>query len=154
MTSTALLPDAPDLSAQDYVVLGLATCFIRDESDVYPVKVAEPIPSAALEAILKGIATSYELACAATLGEILNGGAIALPSSFPEETQICDDFHSRLSAAARTYRTHRESTAHIPVGTTYREFNFSLERKRILNSERIVKTEDNVKQHEYTHKTL
>lgn len=154
MTSTALLPDAPDLSAQDYVVLGLATCFIRDESDVHPVKVAEPIPSAALEAILKGIATSYELAHATTLGEILADGAIALPAVFPPETQLCDDFNNRLTASARTYRANRDSATHIPTGTTYQDFNYSLDRKRILNSERIVKTEDNVKQHEYTHKTL
>jgi hypothetical protein len=143
-----------DLSENDYVVLGLATCFIREDSEVHPVQVIEPIPSAALEAILKGIKTSYEFAHATTLGDLIQGDAVALPSVFPSHTQLCDDFNERLSSTARTYRSHTSSTSHIPVGTTYREFNYSVERKRLLNSERIVKTEDNVKQHEYTHKTL
>ncbi|MEM7769386.1 MAG: hypothetical protein AAGA75_18170 [Cyanobacteria bacterium P01_E01_bin.6] len=153
MTLDALL-NASDLSERDYVVLGLATCFIREDSDIHPVNVVEPIPSAALEAILKGITTSYEFAHATTLGEIIQGEAVTLPDVFPKDTQLCDDFNDRLSATARTYRSHNTSTSHIPIGTTYREFNYSVERKRLLNSERIVKTEDNVKQHEYTHKTL
>jgi hypothetical protein len=40
------------------------------------------------------------------------------------------------------------------VGELKTDFNFSLERKRTLNSERIVSTEDNVKQHSHTHKVL
>ncbi|MEB3213506.1 MAG: hypothetical protein VKL39_19310 [Leptolyngbyaceae bacterium] len=143
-----------DLSQDDYVVLGMATCFIREDAEVHPVQVIEPIPSAALEAILKGVATSYEFAHATTLGSLFEGETVTLPSVFPGQTQLCDDFNERLSATARTYRSHDSSTHHIPVGTTYREFNYSVERKRLLNSERIVKTEDNVKQHEYTHKTL
>ena len=151
MATNLLLPNAPDLSASDYVVLGLATCFIREDSDIHPVKIIEPIPSAALEAIFKGITTSYQFAHAITLGDIIGGDTVALPDVFPSDAQLCDDFHDRLLAAARTYRNHAET---IPLGTTYQKFNYSLERKRLLNSERIVKTEDNVKQHEYTHKTL
>jgi len=154
MTTSALLANAPDLSISDYVVLGLATCFIREDTDIHPVKVVEPIPSAALEAILKGIATSYEFAYATTLEGLLSVDTVTLPEVFPAESQLCDDFDNRLLAAARTYRSHPASAAHIAVGTTYREFNYSAERKRLLNSERIVKTEDNVKQHEYTHKNL
>jgi len=142
-----------DLSEQDYVILGMATCFVREDSDIHPVQVIEPIPSAALEAILKGVATSYEFAHATTLGDLISGETVVLPDVFPAHTQLCDDFNERLSATARTYRSH-SSSQHIPVGSTYREFNYSVERKRLLNSERIVKTEDNVKQHEYTHKTL
>jgi UDP-galactopyranose mutase len=34
------------------------------------------------------------------------------------------------------------------------EFNHSTERKRLLNAVHVVRKEDNVKQHEYTHKVL
>lgn len=154
MTTNVLFPNAPDLSASDYVVLGLATCFIREDSDIHPVKVIEPIPSAALEAIFKGITTSYQFAHATTLGDIISDHTVSLPDVFPSDSQLCDDFHERLLAATRTYRNRDTTASYIPLGTTYQEFNYSLERKRLLNSERIVKAEDNVKQHEYTHKTL
>ncbi|MGC8711919.1 MAG: hypothetical protein ACP5RH_05955, partial [Leptodesmis sp.] len=63
MTTNSSL-NATDLSADDYVVLGLATCFIKEDGEVHAVKIVEPIPSAALEAIVKGIPTSYEMAIA------------------------------------------------------------------------------------------
>lgn len=142
------------MSADAYLVVGLATCFIKVDGEVHEVKVAEPIPSAALEAILKGIPTSYQLACGTTLGDIIGGEEPQMPSGFPTEAQFCDDFAIRAIAAARTYQARPEAQAHIPLGTQYREFNFSTERKRVLNSERIIKTEDNVKQHAYTHQVL
>ncbi|MGF1534982.1 MAG: hypothetical protein ACFB4J_00670 [Elainellaceae cyanobacterium] len=147
---------ATDISAhaESYLVLGLAHCFIRDEGEVHEVEVIEPIPSAALEALLKGIPTSYRKACGVLLGEVLKEGTPQLPPAFPESAQICDDFTARALAAVRTYQVNGSSQAHIPVGSVYEEFNFSTERKRVLNSERIIKTEDNVKQHEYTHKVL
>jgi hypothetical protein len=154
MTLSALLSQASDLSASDYVVLGVATCFIREDSEIYPVKIVEPIPSAALEAILKGIETSYEFAYATTLEQVLDYESGRLPDGFPPDAQLCDDFHERLTAAARTYLSNPNSTVHISVGNLYRDLNYSVSRKRLLNSERIVKTEDNVKQHKYTHETL
>jgi len=154
MTSATPLSNAPDLTADDYVVVGLAHCFIKDDGEVLPVTVAEPIPSAALEAILKGIPTSYEIACGTTLGTVLGGGSVTLPDGFPPETQLCDEFVERAIASARTYKRRDVAKSHIPVGTAFREFNFSTERKRLLNSENIVSTEDNVKQHAYTHQVL
>jgi hypothetical protein len=154
MTTATPYPNAPDVSTADYVVVGLASCFIKDEDGIHEVSVAEPIPSAALEAILKGIPTSYQLACATTLGSILVDGQPKLPTDFPDHTQFCDDFDFRAIAAARTYKARPVAQSHITIGTTRNDFNFSVERKRVLNSERIVKTEDNVKQHEYTHKVL
>jgi hypothetical protein len=71
MTTATNHLNAPDLSAEDYVVLGLATCFIKEDGEVHQVKVVEPIPSAALEAILKGIPTSYAQATATTIGGVL-----------------------------------------------------------------------------------
>jgi hypothetical protein len=154
MTPATTNSNTSDLSADDYVVVGLATCFIKTEGEIYQVKVAEPIPSAALEAILKGIPTSYELACATTLGTLTSGDQPQMPADFPAETQFCDEFVNRAIAAARTYKARPVAQEHIPQGTTRQNFNFSLERKRILNSERMIKTEDNVKQHAYTHQVL
>jgi hypothetical protein len=152
--TTNVYPNTPDVAAEDYVVLGLAHCFIKEDGEVHPVRVVEPIPSAALEAIVKGIPTSYEAALATTMGAVWSGNEPQLPSSFPANAQFCDDFAFRATAAARTYKTRAIAQSHIPAGTTKADFNFSTERKRVLNSERIVKTEDNVKQHAYTHQNL
>lgn len=147
-------PIATDLAPENYLILGLATCFIKQDGEIHAVKVAEPIPSAALEAIASGIPTSYELATATTVGAVLTGETTQLPTDFPPETQLCDDFHFRAIAAARTYQARPAAQEIIPAGTTRRDFNFSTERKRVLNSDRLVKTEDNVKQHAYTHQVL
>jgi hypothetical protein len=34
------------------------------------------------------------------------------------------------------------------------DFNYSLDRKRVLNASKVVRTEDNVKQHSHTHQVL
>lgn len=151
---TTPYPTAPDLATEDYLLLGLATCFIKADGEVFEVKVVEPIPSAALEALLKGIPSSYELAIATTLGAVLSDAEPQLPADFPSDTQFCDEFAFRAVAAARTYKSRPEAQVHIPLGTTKTDFNYSTERKRVLNSDRIVKPEDNVKQHAYTHQVL
>lgn len=154
MTIPKNYPNAPDVSAEDYLVVGLATCFVRDDGEIREVKVIEPIPSAALEAIMKGVPTSYSMAYATTLGNLLDGEVVKIPADFPGDTQISEDFTTRALAAVRTYRRRPEATAFISVGSTYDQFNYSLERKRVLNAENIVSTEDNVKQHAYTHQVL
>jgi hypothetical protein len=153
-TTANIYPNTPDIVAEDYVVLGLANCFIKDDGEIHQVQVVEPIPSAALEAIIKGIPTSYELAHATPIGAVLVGETPVLPPSFPPNAQFCDDFAYRATSAARTYKTRTIAQEHIPLGTTKSDFNFSTERKRVLNSERIIKNEDNVKQHAYTHQNL
>lgn len=154
MTSAFLNAKAPDVSADDYVVLGLATCFLKADGEVHQVSVVEPIPSAALEALIKGIPTSYQFASATTLGAILPSDTPQLPADFPADAQFCDEFGERAIAAARTYKSRPAAQSHIPQGTIRKDFNYSVERKRVLNSQRIIRNEDNVKQHEYTHKTL
>ena len=43
----------------------------------------------------------------------------------------------------------------IPAADLINEdFNFSTEKKRVLNQENIVSKEDNIKQHSHTHKVL
>ena len=154
MTTATTYSNASDLSTDDYLVIGLANCFIKEDGELHSVKIAEPIPSAALEAIAKGIPTSYELACATTLGAVLEGETYKLPPEFPASTQFCDEFTLRAFSAARTYKARVVAQAMIPPGSSRQDFNFSVERKRVLNSERIIKTEDNVKQHAYTHQVL
>lgn len=154
MTTATTHPKAPDLSTDAYLIIGLATCFLKADGEIHEVKIAEPIPSAALEAIVKGIPTSYQAACATTLGAVLVGDQLQMPQEFPADTQFCDDFADRAIAAARTYHSRPVAQEHILLGTTRQDFNYSTERKRVLNSQRIVKTEDNVKQHQYTHEVL
>ncbi|HIK04860.1 MAG TPA: hypothetical protein IGS40_09100 [Trichormus sp. M33_DOE_039] len=146
--------NAPDLAADDYVVIGLATCFIKEDGELHQVEVLEPIPSAALEAIFKGIPTSYKLACATNVGAVLHDEQPILPTGFPESAQFADEFVSRVFASARTYKRKESAQALIPMGTTYTDLQYSVERKRLLNATRLVTKEDNVKQHAHTHKVL
>ncbi|MEM7591159.1 MAG: hypothetical protein AAF383_06505 [Cyanobacteria bacterium P01_A01_bin.83] len=156
MTTTALFAQAPDLETDDYCVLGLATCFVRDEDEIEQLTVLEPIPSAALEALIKGIPTSYQLACATTLGQIFQDGTVQIPTNLKTEGDInlCDRFAERVAAATRTYKSRPEAKKYIPLGAVKQDFNYSLDRKRVLNNSRSVSTEDNVKQHSHTHKVL
>jgi hypothetical protein len=144
----------PDISTEDYLVIGLATCFIKAEGEIHEVKILEPIPSAALETLLKGIPTSYQQAWGTTLGKVLSGTEPQRLAVFPSAAQFCDDFASRAIATTRTYKARPQAQTLIPLDTDYTQFNFSAERKRLLNSERIVKTEDNIKQHPHTHTVL
>ncbi len=154
MTAIAPLANAPDLVSHDYVVIGLATCFIKQDGEVSEITVVEPIPSASLDALMTGIPTSYREAIATTIGTVLPNGTPQLPAEFPAEAQLCDDFADRVIAATRTYKARPEAQSHIPAGTHKTDFHYSTEKKRVLNARRMVRKEDNVKQHEYTHKVL
>jgi hypothetical protein len=154
MTNSLMPPNVADVPLDSYVVMGLATCFIKEDGKLQPIKVVEPIPSAAIEALVKGIPTSYEMAVATTFGAVWNNGQAVVPEAFPADTQLCEDFEERLLAAARSFRSYPVAQDLIALGQTKANFNFSTERKRMLNVERVVSTEDNVKQHEYTHKVL
>lgn len=147
------LSSAP-LQADDYCVLGLATCFLREDGQYHPVEIIEPIPSAALEAILKQVPTSYQWAIAVRADQVLGGENLQKPEVFDEKTQFCDNFTERFTAAARTYQVRPQAQGHLKVGEKWEKLNFSLEKKRVLNDSKVVKTEDNVKQHAHTHERL
>ena len=147
-------PNAPDVSTDDYVVIGLATCFIKEEGEVHQVQILEPIPSAALEAIDKGIPTSYQIACATTLGAVITGDTLQRPDGFPESAQFGYEFVQRAIATARTYKRREVAKSLLPQGTTRDDFKYSTERKRVLNAKRTITKQDNVKQHSHTHKVL
>ena len=86
MTNT-IFASASDLSSEDYCVLGLATCFVRDEGEIEKLTILEPIPSAALEALIKGIPTSYQIACSTTLGEIFQDDTVKIPDNLSKEAE-------------------------------------------------------------------
>lgn len=154
MTTATLILNTTDITADDYCVFGLATCFLKNDGEFQQVQVIEPIPSAAIEAVIKGIPTSYQLVCALSVGEVLSNDTLQIPPQFPNDAQFCEDFIERTIAATRTYKRRQEATQHIPLGTTKTDLNFSLDRKRVLNAVNVVRTEDNVKQHSHTHKVL
>ncbi|MBT9315735.1 hypothetical protein [Leptothoe spongobia] len=144
------------LSASDYVIVGLAHCFTKQDGNVVPVTVIEPIPSAYFEALMKGVPTSYQMLCSLTLGQLLDDDrptANHLPAD-AKGAQFCEDFVERTMAAARTYQTRTNIQETLPCGQTFSDINFSTEKKRILNASHKVTAEDNVKQHKYTHMTL
>lgn len=154
MTTKTLFVQAPDITASDYCVIGLSTCFLKEDGEFHQVQVLEPIPSAALEAILKGVPTSFKLARAISIGEIIVDEQPQKSTNFPVEAQFCDNFVERVLATTRTYKSRTQAQAHIPLGTVREGFNYSLERKRVLNASNVVRTEDNVKQHPHTHQVL
>lgn len=154
MSSVTSYPNTSDIAADDYIVIGLATCFVKEDGEVHQIEVIEPIPSASLETLFKGIPTSYKFASAMTLGSVVVEDRLQFPAGFPETAQFCDDFVERAIAAVRTYKRHEGVKSLIPLGTTYSEFKYSTERKRVLNVARVVTKEDNVKQHSHTHKVL
>jgi hypothetical protein len=153
MATINSIADATDLAADDYIVVGVATCFARNEDGTHELSVIEPIPSSALEALLKGTPTSYQMAAAMTIGTAL-GDAPQFPAGFPADCQLGNDFTERCIATARTYKRRPEAQVHISPGETYSNFNYSTDRKRVLNADRVVTKDDNVKQHAYTHQTL
>ena len=154
MTTAIFSDEIADLTADDYLVIGLATCFTKEDGEVHQVEVIEPIPSAALEAILKGIPTSYKLAFATTIGSVLSKNTQQISQEFPHNAQLSEDFEQRAIATARTYKRKESAKQFIPLGTTYTELNYSTERKRLLNASRVVTKDDNIKQHPNTHKVL
>lgn len=154
MTTSLTMPLPTDVTADDYVVLGFATCFLREEGETTEVTVAEPIPSAYLEAVFKGVPTSYRLLCSTTVGALLQAEQVVLPDVQLGNVNLCENFVERVLAAARSYQSRPTAMTLVPQGQTYTDMNFSIEKKRILNAEHMVSTEDNVKQHEYTHKVL
>ncbi|MGQ9866782.1 MAG: hypothetical protein ACUVSQ_10965 [Pseudanabaenaceae cyanobacterium] len=141
-----------DLTAASYLVIGEAVCFVRGEGAPTPIAIAEPIPSATWESLVQGIPTSYRQARAVTLGEVLTAdGQPQIPWT---GVSPAADFAERAIAAARTYQNRPQAQTHLALGQTYTALNHSTERKRLLQSDRLVRDEDNVKQHAYTHKVL
>jgi hypothetical protein len=154
MVQTSQSSNSFEVSPDAYVVLGIATCFIKEEGKLQSLRVMEPIPSATLETLCQGIPTSYEIAIATTVDAVWQQGQPVIPAQFPSDIELGADFEDRLLATARSYRAKPQAKDLIAAGQTKTDFNFSTERKRLLRANRVVRAEDNVKQHAYTHQVL
>lgn len=153
MTSNTILDNNSDPAIADYLVAGIASCFLRNEGELEMVRVLEPVPSAYLESVLQGIPTSYEVIFATTVGHLLDDNEVAkLMDHY--DASLGENFSDRVAAAARTYKMRPSATELIPASTPYTDLNHSTEKKRVLNVKNVVKKEDNVRQHKYTHQKL
>jgi hypothetical protein len=150
-----------EIKGLDYVVVGVAVCYQKNaEGKTDPVRVVEPIPSTALEAMSRGIRTSFEKIYAAAFAELVRDGRPAIPTDIlGDNIYICHDFVGRTEAAARTYRA-KPHLRLVPVGgvCTCEAGVFRLKYdpgfRRVLGGERQVSDSDNVKQHAHTHRVL
>ena len=147
-------PQAPDVSGADYIPVGLAVCFVKEDGDVSQVNVLEPIPTSGLATLLAGVPTSYQKVYGLHLSDVLDGETAQRWADFPEGADFCSDFAFRAVSAARTFQRQPEMMELVPVGAVCDSLNHSTERKRVLNLKNVVRTEDNVKQHAHTHKVL
>lgn len=163
MTETTQIHlSANEVQGLEYVVIGVATCFQRnDEGRLDEVLVAEPIPAADLDCLAKAVReTSYHLLYATTYAEIIQDDHPQLPSDvIPSNVVPAENFVERVQAATRTYRSKPEFR-HIPLHEICTsdqgvfKLRPNLEPKRIINAVTEVNDADNIKQHSHTHKAL
>ncbi len=131
---TIIFNNAQDLVGEDYFVLGMSTCFVREEGEIFSIKVIEPLPYPALAALIKGSPTAYQMVIAKSLGEIFPGENPQKTAEFPEDAQFCPDFTQRTISATRTYKNNTQAKSLLPLGSMKTDFNFSQEKKRTLNA--------------------
>lgn len=152
---------ANEVQGLEYVVIGIATCFQKDdEGRLQEVLVAEPIPATDLDCLAQGIrTTSYQMIYAATYAEVVQQDHPALPADIFLNSIPGSDFVARTQAATRTYRAKPEFR-HLPlheVCTTEKgvfRLKYSAEPRRIINTLEKVSDTDNIKQHSHTHQVL
>ncbi|GBG61511.1 hypothetical protein CBR_g21853 [Chara braunii] len=141
--------EMPTYDDDDYVVVGLAHCFTKDESGkLEDAFVIEPIPAGGLECMENGGVTCYKYVTATRMGKILSQDKSVLPEEF-RSGRFSESFDFRAKCAARTWkRQHpQENLLHlVEEGSVRSDFNFSLEVKRVLNEEVVVNDDDNIKQ--------
>jgi len=104
LASENAVGENPEHADSDYVVLGLAQCYVKDEeSKLQEVLVIEPIPAAAVECMDNGGVTSYLHAVGVTLGTALQEDAALLPEEF-RAGRFCDEFEFRAKCCVRTWK--------------------------------------------------
>eukprot|EP00898_Chlorokybus_atmophyticus_P000052 jgi/Chlat1/1047/Chrsp110S01557 len=145
----ALVSYAEDLADDDYLVVGKAHCFVKqDGGKLVDCYVVEPIPAGALECMDNGGVTCYEVVTAVKFGDIIKQDIKVLPEVYADAT-FCEDFEFRTVCTARTWkRAHAEEVIKkfVPLGTSRSDFNLRLDDKRVLNMENVVTDDDNIKQ--------
>ncbi|CAI5974616.1 unnamed protein product [Closterium sp. NIES-64] len=144
-----LTGENPDWNDDDFVTVGLAHCFVKDENaKLQDMFVIEAIPAGALECMDNGGVTCYTHVTGTTLGVVLKQDASLLPAEFSNGV-FAEDFDFRTKCASRTWkRQHPQEHLLnlVPLGTVRSDFNFSVEDKRVLNMENVVDDSDNIKQ--------
>ena len=130
--------------SSDFVVLGLASCFVRQDNELLPTQVIEPIPSATLLTLLDGIPTSYCLLTPSSIEEATAAYQRGTFESFPEDARFADNFMERLDAASRTYQSNPDAAKRL---TQPMPLANPTSQKRILNLSRSISDADNIKQH-------
>lgn len=139
----------PEWLDDDYIVLGLAHCFKKDENGkLVDAFVVEPVTAGTLECMENGGVTCYKFVTATTLGVALKEDVSLLPVEM-QVGSVCDEFNFRAKCASRTWkRDHpQENLLNIvPRDGVKSEYNFSLQDKRVLNVEVVVNDSDNIKQ--------
>jgi len=143
------------LKEEDYVAYGLSCCYELSEGNkLDETYVAEPLTAGTLECIEGGAETSYKRVLGLTCGQIFTGdckdptginmGAIQILDD-GEGMRLCGDAVEKTIAAARTFKRRIEAQS-IAVGEIAEDFNFSTEKKRILNEVYTPSEDDNIKQ--------
>lgn len=148
VVKSGLIGENPEWAESDYVAVGLAHCFREVNEKLVDYFVIEPIPSASVESMFKGAATSYKCIVGSILGEVLQQDVGLLPEELRGGV-FAQNFDYRTKAAARTWKKQyaQENLLQLaPIGVVKKDFNFSLEEKRILGVVFEVKDEDNIKQ--------
>lgn len=150
-------PKLKPLEDDDYVAFGLACCFVMNDNlklDEY--YVYEPLTAGTLETIAGSVnlETSYRRVTAFRAADIFEGPP-ARPTGIQagklkilldgEEAHPCENMLERTMAAARTFKRRVEAQM-CGFGDVLTDFNFSTERKRILNHKYEPSFDDNVKQ--------
>lgn len=140
----------------DYIAVGLACCFQMNSSQKLAEKwIFEPLTAGTLETIELGVPTSYKrvLALRAAdyfLGDVnspdgINVDALQALVEDEQDVTICEEPVERSVAAIRTFK-RRPAAMLIGVNEMADEYNFNLERKRILNDNYVPNDDDNIKQ--------
>ncbi|WP_017326396.1 hypothetical protein [Synechococcus sp. PCC 7336] len=151
-----------EVQGLEYLVLGVATCFKRNEEGrLEEILVAEPLPAAELDCLYSAARTSsYQLLYATTYAELVQDGTPVLPADIvPAGTIPANAFVERAQAAVRSYRS-KSDFKHLPIGETATPdsqpfaLNYNPEPKRILDVVYEPSDADNVKQHSHTHARL
>lgn len=93
-----------EMDPGQYVPLGRGVCFTmgKQSAKIEEQLVIEPIPACGLEAMSKGMATSYTHVYGSTLGEALAMDTSLLPAEFAD-AQFAQEFAFRCESAARTW---------------------------------------------------
>lgn len=145
----SLMGEDPEWSDDDYIVLGLAHCFVKDaDARLQDCFVVEPIPAGAVECMDNGGVTCYLHAYGTRLGVALKQDTSLLPKEF-ESAKFAEDFEFRTRCASRTWkRQHPQENllSLVADGVLRSDWNFNLDDKRILNMEHEVNDSDNIKQ--------